>query len=474
MSLNNGYLLPPELLQVILMLMDFESFYLASLTCRLWRNAASSTHVLRHQLKTVPSLAKSASLLHGATSHELRALFQQVCRSNLIGIRHDIQFKIQVSKPTSTSRMGDTIPVRSRHGIQIARLRGMTLTLDSSPGGSKYREVQLSPSIFPSSDAMKQIMGYAQNRAFFAARSFACLQATMSDCGTLLAVALGQKLHVYFLQLGKEAQPVEVDVSDTILDSIQSVEFAENDELLRCEVDGVEGSYVRYMGFPRCRCNGARPITSGANKFRYWRLALRHVYLDSKDVEGGLGSGVLLCGMRAVSTPRRRGRDGLCMCRREKRFFSLFRRGSGKNGYGVGVVSKDGAVEIVQHIPTRHPVSSLQNAAKTSQRGPVLRFDRWDAENLPLARYRDPLLTASDDEKILAIFEPPHGQSYGALYICAGDTMHSLAWPFSLCALEYDLDSLRVTYNDKTGGYVVGAHSQRHSMQWTLPEIGPF
>lgn len=276
---------PQELLQSILLLLDFESYHCASLTCRTWRSAAQNAHLLRHKLLSVPGL----ELTQNTTHEELKRLFQRVCRRNLIGIRNGVQFNTWLeSSISSTARVG-RIPVRSRHGgqAQSARVRGMTLILDSpsssglgvSMSVSKGNQVQLSPSIFPSADAMKAVMGHnTHSRAFFSARSFARLQVALSDCGGLVAVGLGQKLHVYLLQsqsrLGKQAgkqaqQYVEVDVSDSILDSVQSVEFEENDEVLRCEVDSVEGSYVRYLGFRKCSCTSPKSSLSAVQKFKF-------------------------------------------------------------------------------------------------------------------------------------------------------------------------------------------------------------
>ncbi|OJJ07000.1 hypothetical protein ASPVEDRAFT_46385 [Aspergillus versicolor CBS 583.65] len=465
--------IPPELLQSILLLLDFDSFHCASRTCRTWRNAAQSAHLLRHKLQTVPGLDLS---LH-TTQQDLKRIYQHVCRRNLIGIRNGVQFSTPESSICSSGKIG-SIPVRSRHGVQSAHVRGMTLVLDPSASAGlagKGREVQLSPSIFPSADAMKRVMEYSTHgRAFFSARSFARLQVALSDCGNLVAVGLGQKLHVYLLtQMGKQrqnqVQHVEVNVSDSILDSIQSVEFAEGDEVLRCEVDSVEGSYVRYLGFRKCSCTGLKASLSAALKFKFWKVALRHVYLDSRDVEDSLGDGMSLRGMRLVKSPRR---PGECTCRAGKYFFAMFRPGTCENKYAVARISS-GGVDVIQRIPARRMQFTSYLETRTPLQGHSSDADRWDLENLPLAHCHDPILNVSDDGKILAVFEPPYGQAHGVIYLCSGDSMYwgdvktaSQAWPVPLCSLDHDLDSLHVSLDGT--GYVVGAGSQRHTMQWRL------
>lgn len=509
MTTNSASFLPPELLQSILLLLDFESFHCASLTCRTWRSAAQTTHLLRHKLQAVPGL----QLTQQTTHEELKREFQRVCRRNLIGIRNGVQFTTSPDPESSAisavaGRIG-SIPVRSRYGVQSACVRGMTLVLDSpkslGPGlpVPKGREVQLSPSIFPSADAARRVMGHntTHSRAFFGARSFARLQISLSDCGNLVAVGLGRKLHVYLLQprtakqrqkqrQGQAQQYVEVDVSDSILDSIQSVEFAENDEVLRCEVDSVEGSYIRYLGFRKCSCScsctGSKASLSAAQKFKFWKAALRHAYLDSRDVEHSLGEeGMLsLRGMRLVKGPRRspgRSPGEECTCRTEKYFFALFRPGTSENKYAVARISSDGVVDVIQRIPARRMqflTSYVEPGVADSVEGNCSDSDRWDVQNLPRAHCHDPLLNVSDDGKILVVFEPPYAQAQGVVYLCSGDPAYwddadtaSQAWPVPLCSLDHNLDSLRASLDKETGGYVVDAGSQRHTMQWKLQRV---
>jgi hypothetical protein len=361
----------------------------------------------------------------------------------------------------------------------------MTLILDTSSGLStfKTREIQLSPALYPTPDTVKQIASHAQMRTFFRARSFARMQVAISRCDGLVAVALGQKVHIYALKSEKQ-QPVEVEATESVLDSIQSIEFTDDDELLRCEIDGVEGRYVRYLGYRRCRCHqprkvrGSKPVTTPGQRLRYWVVALRNVYLDSADVERRLGGGVSVRGMRVVKAPSRRGEG--CTCRSTKYFFALLREGSCEGRYVVGRVSGDGIVDIVQQIPTRR-VSTysgiLDETTTAGAKSLSMRLDRWDARNLPRAHSPDPLLRVSDDGKILAVFEPPHGQSQGGVYICSADSSWQdgaaigipVAWPFALCSLETEFDSLNVSkVDDDNGGYIVSAQAQEQAMQWRL------
>ncbi|KAL4924072.1 uncharacterized protein BDV17DRAFT_275531 [Aspergillus undulatus] len=515
MSIQNGYLLPTELLQLILSFLDIESFYFATRTCKLWRDAALNTPtILRRQLQKVPSLQKSLQL-QTATARDLNSLFRRTCRRNLIGLRTNIKQCTIERKPTSTTRTGD-IPVRSRNASDLARLNRTKLSIASTsnqPSSAKAREgtLTLNPTIYPSPETVQQLLSQGNTNAFSKSKSFARMQVAVSGCGELVAVRLGQKVHVYLLQPqsgGKEQeqQHAEMPISSAITDSIQSVEFDSDDELLRCEIDGHEGSYVRYLGFRKCRCRqgitaagssasaSASVSVCGAMKLKYWRIALKRVHLDSRSIEEGLGGATSLRGIRLVPPPRQRGNNEndktrVCTCRAETHFFSLFRRGNCQRFYGVGCISNDGGVKITQEIPTR-PLSPLGSHTNDNHRtvpglagiesrtgvcSSAPRCDRFGLVNLPQSNVHDPILDVSEDGDILAICEPPHGQSEGAIYVCAcepgsaeADSKAPAAWPFVLSTLDHGLDSLRVTSSGDTGGYIIDAQSECQMTEWRL------
>ncbi|KAL4862319.1 hypothetical protein BDV12DRAFT_178958 [Aspergillus spectabilis] len=495
MSSLNGYILPIELLQAILRLLDIESFYLAALTCELWRMLAFDAHNLRYQLRAVPSSVLPPSLLKNTTTaHQLRALFQDVRRKNLIGLRSAVELHQLDSKAHQPSRIGD-IPIRShRQRVQFARMRGMTLTLHGSSELSKGREIQLSPTIYPSRDPVPQMWSHYYSQRLFSSRASARFQVALSQCGELVAVGLGPKIQVYLLQPGKVAQVryAEAKVSDSLLDSIQSLEFSENGEFLRCEVNGIEGAYVKYLGgrkppFADVEVNvyGMRSYRSGFDKMRQWKNGLSRVHLDSRNIEeglrGGLGLSVSLRGMRLLTTPSREyeadEHPG------EGYFFGLLREGSCDNRYVVGSISSDNAVRIIQQIPTRRTSATYLTDLFELPKASLLEssanmVNRWDPENLPSAHCHGTLLAVSDDGKILAICELPYGQVQGGIYICSAHAIHSdvdapqrvAAWPFVLSTLEHDLDSIQIKLDRDTGVFIVRGQSQQHMMQWTLQQ----
>ncbi|KAL4865892.1 hypothetical protein BDV12DRAFT_199757 [Aspergillus spectabilis] len=235
MSRLNGYILPIELIQATLLLLDIDSFYLASLTCGLWRDVALSAHILRCQLKAVPAGVLPRSLLDIATTpYQLRSLFRDVCRHSLIGVRSKITYQSAKSKSQRTSHVGD-IPIRShRQGLQFARLQRLALSLHGSAETTKARDAQLSPAIYPSPDAVPQVWSHNYSQRVFRGRASARFQVAISKCGDLVAVELEQKIHIYLLQSGKVVQMryAEAEVSERILDSIQSLEFTDNDEFI--------------------------------------------------------------------------------------------------------------------------------------------------------------------------------------------------------------------------------------------------
>ena len=478
---SNGYPLPTELLQKILLFADFQSFFSASLTCKEWRNAALSSYVLRRQLNTVPTLAKAD--IEQATPRELRLLFYRVCRQSLMGIRSNVSFSNTEEK---TVRGRSDIAVQPRHGCQYAQLRGMTFILKTSTSGS--HEVQLSPTIFPPSDAVRQLIGY-NHAGSFCTRPFARIQAALSPCGELVAVALGQKVHIYLLGESMDMRNVEGTIGDNVLESIQRIEFV-GDTLLRLEVDGPEGLSVRYLGYEECRCRGISSnvgiTTGGTQRLEYWKTGLRQVYLDSRVIERGLGDGTSVRGVRLFDMQSRRNDNRSCSCQDEKHFFGLFRWPSCENSYAVGSVYKSGTVHITQQIPSRRPSwLRCQPEAGTAESlvpcNPALRWDRFDPDNLPLAHCYDPLLAICDDGKILVICEPPHGSAKGAVYVCSGEMAYSNPegigssepWPFVLShfdlgPLDQGVYSLHISRNTYTGGYVVDAHTEHQRLQWQM------
>ncbi|KAL3456153.1 hypothetical protein BJX64DRAFT_271163 [Aspergillus heterothallicus] len=493
MSLSNTTsLLPLEILQAILIFLDFDSFYLASLTCRIWRNAALAPAILRRQLLTVPALSESADLLRSSTLHELSNIYRRVCRDNLIWIRSGIQVTQKIHVADQAKRIG-SVPVRSRHGsLQSAQLRGLTLTLDSSPGVTaiKTREIQLSPTLYPSAETVRQTTNHARTRSFFGARSFARMQVAVSACGGLVTVGLGQKLHIYAVQVqsGKQQQQqnIELEVTDSALDSIQGVEFTDNDELIRIEVDGVDGRRVRYLGHRRCRCyqpmkvREPRPVITAGQRLRYWLVASRNVYLDSTHIESRIGGGVSLRGLQVMNISHRGGDEVACTCWTEKYFFALLRDGSCEGRYVTGHISSEGNVDFIQAMPTRR-ISTFPEIVHDAAglHSSCMRLDRWDTRNLPLANSPDPLLSVSGDGNILAVCEPPQGQSQGTIYICSADASFrscdrfkgSVAWPFALAGVDHELDSLTISKDEDTGGYTVAAQCQEQLLHWRLHRL---
>ncbi|KAL4967699.1 F-box protein [Aspergillus stella-maris] len=514
MSIANGYILPNELLQAIFLLLDFESFYHAARVCRLWRDAALNLHILRRQVQGVPCLRRS-DCLKDADGSEVEIIFNRICRKNLIGLRNKIE-STSLTTESSAAQIG-SIPVRSRHagGLKYAKLQGMTLSL-YTPSKAEPQQITLSPSLYPSPETVQKLLSQGQTSAFFSSRSFAQLQVGVSGCGGLVAVALGVNVHVYILkqqdgeQDGKQKH-TEVTISSDITDSVQRVEFVEEDQLLRVEVDGREGSYVRYLGFRKCSCSNRmrsrEPVSvSSEMKLKYWTVALRRVHLDSRSIEEGLGRGISTRGMRLLPPRTRQPQeieddnvDVQCRCRSETNFFTLLRQPGCKNTYAVGTLSTPtnapAEVKITQQIPSRAVTPA--DIKSYFQFQPVLRegrspspspdgsgpgsasqpLDRFDEANLPQAHSIDPLLTVSDDGKVLAIYEQPHGQTKGAMYLCSRDDDNHMenkekasveAWPFVLSTADQSIHSLWMAADRDGQGYIVQAGSQRHEMQWKL------
>ncbi|KAL4948854.1 hypothetical protein BDW69DRAFT_175674 [Aspergillus filifer] len=401
----------------------------------------------------------------------------------------------------------------------------MTVSLHT-PSKPEAQQITLHPSLYPSPETVQKLLSKGQTSAFFSSRSFASLQVGVSGCGGLVAIALGVNVHVYLSKSGLEAGAegeqghAEVSISSNITDSVRSVEFVDNDQLLRVKVDGREGSYVRYLGFRKCSClnrtKSAEPVSvSGEMKLKYWTVALRRVHLDSRSIEEGLGGGVSTRGMRllppAPQRPQQENEDENvhCTCRSQTNFFTLLCQPGCKNIYAVGKISTTAnapsEVKITQQIPSRavtpadiksyfqlqpvlregrlpsplpSPLSSPLSTPDGSSPGSgSQQLDRFDKMNLPQAHCLNPVLTVSDDGRVLGIYEQPHGKARGAIYLCWRDDDSQkedsekasvVAWPFIVSTVDQSVHSLRVTAGRESEGYVVDAESQRHSMQWRL------
>ncbi|KAL4789818.1 hypothetical protein BDV19DRAFT_373560 [Aspergillus venezuelensis] len=535
MSIDNGYILPNELLQAILLLLDFESFYHASRVCAVWRDAALSAHILRRQVQGVPFL-RDSEFLKDAEGFEVEVLYNQICRKNLIGLRSKTTFTCSTPELSAATIGSGSIFVRSssHSGPKYATLQGMTLSLYTSPASTtstarneheakaKPHQITLSPTIYPSPKTVQKLLSQGQTSAFFSSRSFASLQVGVSNCGELAVVALGVNVHVYPLKKQSsgedgEQRHAEVAISSDVTDSVRSVEFVENDQLLRVEVDGREGGYVRYLGFRKCSCSkdnrsrsseskSAAVSVSSEMKLKYWTVALRRVHLDSRSIEDGLGREISTRGMRLLPPFERRRKsnneamDGHCTCRSETNFFTLLRQPGCKNVYAVGTVytpaNAPAEVRITQQIPSRavtpadikshfqfQAVSTEVRSPSPSPDGfePISGFqhlDRFGEVNLPQAHCLDPILTVSNDGRVLGIYEQPHGQTKSAVYLCMRDDGDDVAehdkdasveaWPFVLSTVVQNVHSLRISAEGDAKGYIVDAGSQRHSMQWKL------
>ncbi|RDW61818.1 F-box protein [Aspergillus mulundensis] len=484
-----GYTLPTELLQEILLSLDIESFHSASLTCKSWRAAALSTHLLRRQLKAVPTLSNNN--IETATLPALQSLFRRICTTHLIGLQHTITFTSTALTPDpdpDPTFPRNNIPLRTQDGYYPAHLRGLTLTFNTPTSGR--HEIQLVSAIFPNADAVRQILGYNHSVASTFSRPFARMQAALSACGGVLAVALGRNVQIYFLRDGAEMGSVAGVIGESGLEAVRGVEFEGVGGLLRVEIDGPGGAFVRYVGFGGCDCQGESMSTSTSGRdsrsieqaqLAYWEKALQNVYLDSRTIERSLGDGTSLRGMRVVNTapahqlPEDKGK--ICPCQTERTFFALFRRAR-CSFYAVGRVSHDGRIEITQRLPARRPSLGLKSPQETKPAEPEAggsdpgtRLDRFDARNLPTAHSFDPLLSVSEDGKMLVVSEPPHGGTKGGVYVCRCLSLGeegSEPWPFALSMLDEPLMSLRVSWDEGGGEYVVDAQSERRSMQWEL------
>lgn len=450
--------IPLELLQKILLYLDIESFYSVTLTCRTWRDYALAHYVLRKQLENTPM----ADLLPDRTSYtDLVPWFNYISKTHSLGFRVSNCNKVRNSR----SNCANSVPVWSHQGIIWTEMQGLELKI-ASPLGTI--QLKLSPSIFPRPEEVNKAQQW-----FFSGGQAARYQIALSSKQDLVAVALGNKVHVYSVGLGLTSEDhVECVFQGTSLNWAQSVEFSESDTLLRCEINRGGAMVVQYRGF------GTKPTGASLSGLEYWQTALSNVHLASDTVPRidwfGLRGIRLLPWTGNHSENTSRPRSG-----HPQSFVAVMQRGN-QTSYGLCSQSSDGNAATAWEVACQNK-SMDEEAVSTDD-------PRWNPAKLPLGQCHKTILATSDDARLLAIFEQPSNTRPGALYICSLHT-HEITekpapvkivqrWPLLLGILEHNIIGLRVIpQNSQDCGkpkqmYTVEAQSYGFNFRWLLAVYG--
>lgn len=448
--------LPTEIIQSILLSTEPDTFCAARLACSSWRNAASSSFMLREALKRTPTPLPPSDRM---TEADWNALYNQIVHTNLLGRRNCIKKSVSERKRPKKCTYS-TVLGESGDGAKLASLNGSRVMLYNVNDETHELEFTLAQSLYPLWTTMSRSMVDGRMNWLAMGHHYAKYHIALSNRGNLIAVALGRSIHIYDLNnpanldspvehvLGENDSltlPPGVSGYEETRGVIESLEFAENDTLLRVtigkEPNPNRQTRVRYLGNP--------PPVWGSNSGQfdavgldYWRENIHKIYLDSVALAVTLrdDNKTSFKGLRLLPQSVCRGWSDV-----PGRFFVAALQNTGVNCYVIAFVSdNDRKVSIWRQLTSRkdrisdswsglfesapeEPAISLSMSdAAVVARNREMAKDRWNPVNMPNVTTAHPLLAISDDGKLLVVYEPGAGHSYtfsngGALYVYSLD-----------------------------------------------------
>lgn len=508
--------LPTELLQAILSLTDTQTYISSRLVCRRWHHASATPFLLRDALAKIPPsvIAPSLPSLDALRDDAWNGLFEEVCRRNLVRCWR----RTQKTTRRSSKRGTNSIPVTatSSDGGKTVVLQGAQVTVHEHGAGNSF-VFTLAPSLYPlwtsicrallrSSAGLGGNQGYAKHRL------------AISSHARLVAVALGKTIQIYEYGHVEEGHSHRRGPAEYILGQTESafvssvcpppganyretdgvvekVEFVEKGALLRVAV-GKESnpnrsSRVRYLGDPSL-CLQPQQVSLG-----YWKQALNRVYLDSVALATNLPNNDYKTAFK-----------GLCLLPSSfpgsssspfSRCCIAALQTQDTQEYCIANMSPS-QIKIAHHFPSK--TSTLNSPtpesthlflekytqtdkATTTQNLHRASLSRWDPVHLPAASTQNPVIHVSDDNRVLVVYEPGAGHSFGylgggAVYVYS---MHPASgseldgdggvrvrpWSFLLDIVDVDVETLSVVRREEGTYRVTGtAMGGQEVTEWCL------
>lgn len=505
-------LLPTEIVQSILSFTNPDTYFSARLACSTWLHAASTAYMLRKALDHAPFPLPP---IHLMTEDDWNNIFNQVAHLHLLGKRDHIvktitrrNFPSECSPSTSFELSSD--------GKKMVVLKGSRVNVYDMKENGTF-EFAFGRSLYPLWSTVFRTLAEGGVGFFAISERYAKYHLAMSRAGDVIAIGLGKSIQIYDLNDKGNLTPVQHVLGSTVAvfstppsqgyvetdGVIKSLEFTEDDTLLRVEIENDSNAHrptrVRYLGDPA----QARQTTFGS-KLDYWKANHNRVFLDSAALAASFlerDNKTAFRGLRLLSST--------FSCRTHTdnsepgRFFAAALKTSEVHGYCIGFVphSDQRNVTIKRLFPTRLPQSDNDNNSTLVNGGSTpyqpnwnrqsmplaakdasvvshnleLAKDRWDPINLPSATTPVPVLSVSDDGKLLVVYESGAGHSYkfasgGALYVyslenwtpvqyehsqqqrqqqSSKDALNGSStiqpWSFLLDITNVDVDHLRVT-----------------------------
>lgn len=527
--------LPTELLQSIFLTTPYETFARARLVCRRWYHAASTAYLLRKALEQTPTPLPP---LHSLSEHAWNDLFDEVTRLNLLSY-----WARGPSKSVSTRRLPrectPAMPsVSSRDGRRVAVLDGTKITVHDLDGDAIYG-FNLAYTLYPLLENLTQ-RGLNQG--------FARYRLAISSRASLVAISLGKIIQVYDYRdpasFGSPAEYVLGQLGTSIFTPlshpgpnyqdtdgvVEGLEFGDDDEGLLRVIIGKEASAnrvsrVRYLGDP-----SSVSSTSGKPCLNYWRENLNKVYLDSVALAMNLPNNdykTAFKGLRLLprsypehdSTPASRAVIAALQTQDIQEYCIASISPSPTTAPSSNAQP---SITIIRHLPSKPTtctsspkpssapstplppptMTANNNKATTTHNLASASQFRFTPLHLPPVTAQNPLITVSDDARLLAVYEAGAGHSCrylsgGAVFVYCldgraddgvdGDAdagMHGegggdgangrgdagaggvTPWSYLVDIVDADIEGVRIVGAD--GSYTVVALAGQQVIQWRL------
>lgn len=443
-------MLPVEIIQSIFLQMDVETFIAARLTCTAWRDAASTSLMTYKTVQQVPVALPPT--IRELDEHAWEIYLEQIARINLLGFRNHVERTVISRRRTNTC----TAPTTTRLGYPDRRpvdVKGARAVVDENDIKQRLLQFPLASSLYPLWTSVCRALtdGCAKQQPNVQPHL------ALSKDRRILAIGFGKRIQMYSaLNEGQEteASPVEYFIKDTTDGIIESLEFEDNDRLLRLAFDK-QPNRVRYLGLPS--------YAPEKPDLDYWRKNIDRIYLDSVELARHLSRSsttrMVLAGFRLIPSCNENSNVSNNRAEDHRRFTACLQTGH-VDCYCMGSISlfstaqMNGihSVNIDRLLPSKQfqPYTSKSDSSSSKTQLPTLltynalpqtalnpdstynlnncarqkgydltHIPRWDQINLPSGTSNTPQLAVSDDGQMLVVYEPcasrvSHG---GSVYV---------------------------------------------------------
>ncbi|KAI9041337.1 F-box protein [Aspergillus affinis] len=446
-------MLPVEIIQSILLYMDIETYLAARLTCKSWRYAASTSLMTYKTVQQIPVALPPT--IRELSENEWGTYLDQIGRINLLGFRNHVERTVTSRSRTNTW----TAPATARLGYRgrgAVRSKGSPGVVDENEIKQRLLQFPLASSLYPLwTSVCRALSDGCNDRWMMKQQQSAQPHLALSTDGRILAIGFGKRIQVFSAlddNCAKNESSVEYLIKDDVHGIIESLEFEENDKLLRLVI-GQQPSRVRYLGLPSQASEKA--------DMSYWRKCIDRIYLDSIELARHLSRSsttrLVLTGLRLLPISEETGNMSGSGSEVHRQFTACLQTGH-IDSYCMGSISFFHTVDVSgmlsasidRLLPSKQfqpytaksrkhskaeqstvPAHSLPcatvNPEYTYSYGDdaprkdyqLTNIPRWDHINLPSATCDAPQLAISDDSRILVVYEPcasPKGQG-GSVYV---------------------------------------------------------